>query len=339
MNDKIFCGSLARITDLESRGFDCDSIPRDQWEAGDYVVGSITIPRAGISAIELTSGRLIRAVNDDLVLGALGIRHATLEVVGSYEAIGHDGRMELLTAAGLLGRATSVSGTFPPLMRVDYRGHAIRGGKKLGMRDFAKRPETQHGYGVPTVLIVGTSMSAGKTTSAKIIIRQLKRAGFRVVGAKLTGAGRYRDILAMSDSGADAIFDFVDVGLPSSVLDPEQYRKHLRDLLGLIAEAKPDVVVAEAGASPLEPYNGEAVLDELGEAVSFTVLCASDPYAVIGVMRGYGIIPDLVAGLATSTSAGVELVEKLSGARALNLLDPSSIPELHGMLTKALPTS
>jgi len=339
MNDKIFCGSLARITDLESQGFDCDSIPRDQWEAGDYVVGSITIPRAGISAIELTSGRLISAVNDDLVLGALGIRHATLEVVGSYEAIGHDGRMELLTAAGLLGRATSVSGMFPPLMRVDYRGHAIRGGKKLGMRDFAKRPETQHGYSVPTVLIVGTSMSAGKTTSAKIIIRQLKRAGFRVVGAKLTGAGRYRDILAMSDSGADAIFDFVDVGLPSSVLDPEQYRKRLRDLLGLIAEAKPDVVVAEAGASPLEPYNGEAVLDELGEAVSFTVLCASDPYAVIGVMRGYGIIPDLVAGLATSTSAGVELVEKLSGARALNLLDPGSIPELHGMLTKALSTS
>jgi hypothetical protein len=109
--------------------------------------------------------------------------------------------------------------------------------------------------------------------------------------------------------------------------------------LGLIAEAKPDVVVAEAGASPLEPYNGEVVLDELGEAVSFTVLCASDPYAVVGVIRGYEIIPDLVAGLATSTSAGVELVEKLGGARALNLLDPSSIPELHGMLTKALPTS
>jgi hypothetical protein len=98
MNDNIFCGSLTRTTDLESQDFDCEPIPRDQWEAGDYVVGDITIPRGGISEIELTSGRLIRAVNGDLVLGALGIRHATLEVVGSYEAIGHDGRMDLLTA-------------------------------------------------------------------------------------------------------------------------------------------------------------------------------------------------------------------------------------------------
>jgi hypothetical protein len=334
VKDKIFFGSLARISDLESREFDWHPIPREQWEAGDYVVGSVAIPRGGLSNIELTSGRLIEAIEGDLVLGALGIRHATMEVVGSYQAVGPDGRMELLTAGGILGRATSVSGMFPPLMQIDYRGHAARSGQTLHMRDFAKRPHGQRDYAVPTILIVGTSMSAGKTTSAKIIIRQLKRAGFRVVGTKLTGAGRYRDILAMSDAGADAIFDFVDVGLPSSVLDSEQYRKHLRELLGLIREARPDVVVAEAGASPLERYNGKVALDELGEAVTFTVLCASDPYAVVGVMRGFDIIPDLVAGLATSTSAGVELVEKLSGVRALNLLDPSSMPKLHAMLDK-----
>ena len=140
----------------------------------------------------------------------------------------------------------------------------------------------------------------------------------------------------MSDAGADAIVDFVDVGLPSSVLAPDAYRDRLRDLLGLIAEAEPDVVVAEAGASPLEPYNGQVVLDTLADAVVFTVLCASDPYAVVGVMRGFHIVPDLVAGLATSTSAGVELVDKLSGAIALNLLDPEAMPALRAMLERAL---
>jgi hypothetical protein len=334
LNSKILFGSLARISDLESRDFNCAPVPHEKWEAGDYVVGSITIPRGALSAVELPTGRLIHPDNGDLILGALGVRHATLEVVGSYEGIGLDGRMDLLSAAGLLGQATSVSGMLPSLMRVDYRGHATRDGKKLRMRDFAKRPEAQLDYSAPTILIVGTSMSAGKTTSARIIIRQLKRAGLRVVGTKLTGTGRYRDTLAMWDAGADAVFDFVDVGLPSSVLDPEQYRTQLRDLLGLIGEAKPDVVVAEAGASPLEPYNGEVVLDELEGTVSFTVLCASDPYAVVGVMRGYDINPDLVAGLATSTSAGVELVEKLTGVRALNLLDANSIAELQGMLAK-----
>jgi hypothetical protein len=336
MNEKVFCGSLARISDLETRSFECEPIRRPQWEVGDYILGEISVARGGFSEIELCSGRLARPVNGNVVLGALGVRHATLEVVGSFEEVGEDGQMHLLGASGLLGRATSVCGLLPPLIRVDYRGHATRDGKKLNMRDFAKRPAQQRSYDVPTILIVGTSMSAGKTTAAKIIIRELKRLGYRVAGAKLTGAGRYRDILAMADSGADAIFDFIDAGLPSSVLPPEEYRGRLRDLLGVIGEAKPDVVVAEAGASPLEPYNGDTALEELGNAVAFTVLCASDPYAVLGVMRGFQMSPDLVAGVATSTLAGEELVTKLSAAKALNLLDPESISELSEMLKAAL---
>ena len=140
----------------------------------------------------------------------------------------------------------------------------------------------------------------------------------------------------MSDSGADAVFDFVDVGVPTTVLPAEEYGKRLRDLLGIIRESNPDVVVAEAGASPLEPYNGDTALQELGSAIAFTVLCASDPYAVLGVIHGFKMNPDVVAGLATSTIAGEELVAKLSGAKPLNLLDPSSIAQLRGMLKAAL---
>ena len=337
MIDKIFHSSLTRITDLDRVGFDCESLPREQWEAGDYVLGKASIPRGGLSAIELRTGRVIHAVAGDLVLGALGVRHATLEIVGSWEDVADDGRMHLLTAAGLFGRATSVSGTLDPPMRVDYQGHATRNGTKLRMADFAKSPSKTHDYDVPTILVIGTSMSAGKTTSAKIIVRQLKRTGHRVVGTKLTGAGRYRDILGMRDAGADDIFDFVDVGLPSSVLDPEDFRPRLRDLLGLIVEAKPDLVVAEAGASPLEPYNGDTALEQIQSSVVMTVLCASDPYSVVGIMRAYQMLrPDLVAGVATSTSAGVEVIEKLSGAKALNMLNPASIPELRRLLANAL---
>jgi len=297
----------------------------------------VTIARGGFSAVELTSGRVIHAVSGDSILGALAVRHATLEVVGSWEAVGTDGRMNLLSAGGLLGRTTSVSGMLASPMHVAYRGHAMRGGTKLRMQDFAKAPTRTQKYEVPTILIIGTSMSAGKTTCARVIVRQLKRAGYRVAGAKLTGAGRYRDILAMQDAGADAIFDFVDVGLASSVVDREYFRPRLRDLLGLIAEAEPQVVVAEAGASPLEPYNGDTTLEELQGSVALTVLCASDPYSVMGVIHGYDMMrPDVVAGVATSTSAGVDLVEKLTGTKALNMLNPESIPELRELLADAL---
>lgn len=338
MTDKILHASLSRITDFDRVGFDCQPLPRERWELGDYIIGSATVARGGFSAVELTSGRMVHAVSGDLVLGALAVRRATLEVVGSWEAVGADGRMNLLSAGGLLGRATSVSGMLASPMRVDYRGHATRGGTKLRMQDFAKAPSRTQKYEVPTILIVGTSMSAGKTTCAKVIVRELKRAGYRVAGAKLTGAGRYRDILAMQDAGADIIFDFVDVGLPSSVVDREQFRPRLCDLLGLVAEAVPEVVVVEAGASPLEPYNGDTAIEELEGSVVLTILCASDPYSVMGVIHGYDMMrPDIVAGVATSTSAGVEVVEKQTGTKALDMLNAESLPELRGLLGHVVP--
>jgi uncharacterized NAD-dependent epimerase/dehydratase family protein len=71
------------------------------------------------------------------------------------------------------------------------------------MRDYVPVAPA-HGFALPTVLMVGTSMSAGKTTTARVVVRLLGEAGLSVVGAKLTGAGRYRDILSMQDAGADA---------------------------------------------------------------------------------------------------------------------------------------
>ena len=56
-------------------------------------------------------------------------------------------------------------------------------------------------------------------------------------------------------------------------------------------------MVVEAGASPLEPYNGSVVVDYLKDQTCFTVLCASDPYAALGVQAAFG--DRLVADLKT----------------------------------------
>ena len=179
-------------------------------------------------------------------------------------------------------------------------------------------------FSVPTILLVGTSMSAGKTTTGRRVCKELDRAGLYVIGAKLTGAGRYRDILSFLKTGATEIYDFVDVGLPSTVVPEEDFRKAIRPLLNKIADHAPDYLVAEAGASPLEPYNGAAIIDELGDNVVCTILCASDPYAVVGVEKAFGLKPDLVTGPATQTSAAIELVWKLTGVRGINIIDPAS---------------
>jgi molybdopterin-guanine dinucleotide biosynthesis protein len=335
MPDHYFFSSLTRISDLSASPFTVSRLPREGWATGDYVVTEVIPPVNAQARVELSNGRMAPLLAGDLIVGAFGIRRATLEIVGDWQSIGADERLDNLTTAGLFGRVTSKSYLLSPPTSLIYRGHVLRENEKVSMKDFVPSlPESA--YHCPTIMIIGTSMSAGKTTTARIIIHQLKQLGLKVVGAKLTGAGRYRDILAMADAGADGIFDFVDVGLPSSICAPEAFRTSLRQLLTLIAAENPDVAVVEAGASPFEPYNGAIVLEEMRQQICLTVLCASDPYAVIGVSQSFGIQPDLISGTATSTSAGVELVEKLAGVKALTLWERDSLPELRELLQEKL---
>lgn len=327
--------SLTRIADLHRVPFDVAPLPPSEWETGDYVVGEVVSRWNAASRIELFNGRMAEVYAGDVVVGAFGVRAATLEAVGDWRSIGPDRHMQALTGAGLFGRATSVSPFLPSMVELLYQGHVCRDQDKLRMKDFVPVVEKSD-YRVPTVLLIGTSMSSGKTTSAKVVVRQLVDAGLRVAAVKLTGAGRFRDTLGMGDAGADVLFDFVDVGLPSTVVEPAEYRAALETLLSMIEARGVDVVVAEAGASPLEPYNGDVLIEEIRDQIRFTILCASDPYAVVGVTQGFGFQPDLVAGLATSTSAGVDVIKRLTGFEALNLLDHDSPSRLGEILRAKL---
>lgn len=334
-HDRFFFSSLTRISDLEVEPFEVAPIDRERWRDGDYVVVEV-VTRSADRRLELTSGRAIELAEGDLVVGALGVRHATLEATGDWRVTGPDGRMEILTGGGLLGRMTSASLVLGPFTRVQYRGHALRDGDAVTMESFVEAPVDGTPFEVPTVLIVGTSMSAGKTTAARIVIRRLKAMGQRVLGVKVTGAGRYRDALTMSDAGADAILDFVDVGLPSTVCPESLFRARLEVLLTKMGRVRADVAVIEVGASPLEPYNGAAAVEKLEPHVRCTILCASDPYAVVGVTSAFDRTPELVTGITSNTDAGVELVEKLSGLRCLNIRDKAALPELDRLLAGSL---
>jgi hypothetical protein len=86
----------------------------------------------------------------------------------------------------------------------------------------------------------------------------------------------------------------------------------------------------------MEPYNGAAAIDLLGDHVRCLILCASDPYAVVGVQQAYGLEPDLVAGPATNTSAALDLVRKLTGIPGINVIDPAKLPEFRDFLIRVL---
>jgi len=333
MNKLVF-GSLTRISDLAEHPYDVTAIDRNDWSTGDYVQGEVTGPVSELYRIENQTGFMDPVEPGDIAIGAFGHRAATLEGTGSWLDI-EDGAMNALTNAGLFGRFTSFSQLLPKPISFRYRGHVMREGRKLQMQDFAMQSDHEE-FDVPTILLVGTSMSAGKTMTGRAACEILTDLGYTVTGVKLTGAGRYRDILSFRDCGAKYIYDFVDVGLPSTVVPEEDYRLAVRPLLRRIAGDKPDFLVCEAGASPLEPYNGAAAIDELGDNVACTILCASDPYAVVGVKQAFGLKADLVAGPATNTSSAIALVKKLTGLNAINIINPKRIPEFRAFLVKQL---
>ena len=332
MDHKYIYASLTRISDLAEKGFEVKELPRKKWETGDYVVSEILNEGGESLQIELPNGRMRGVIAGEMVVGALGERFATLEATGSWRNVADDLKMTVLTGAGLMGKLTSKSMFIPKMIQVIYKGHAFRDGKKLTMDDFVENmPEVP--FNTPVILFVGTSMSAGKTTSARIVTNIFKQAGYKVVGAKLSGAGRYKDILAFKDVGADKILDFVDVGLPSSICDKEVYGQKFQQMLSRIAKESADVAIVEIGASPLEPYNGDIAINGLRDHIKCIVLSASDPYAVYGLMKAFDLVPDIVTGVASNTLGGVQMVKKLCGVKALNLIDSTTTKELKKILT------
>ncbi|NNF34961.1 MAG: hypothetical protein HKN68_12685 [Saprospiraceae bacterium] len=326
--------SVTRISNLE-KGFDVKDLPYNQWATGDYVVCKIERISGKINTAEIRSGRMMSLLEGDIIIGALGIRHATLEATGTWKEVGADKNMHMLTSAGLLGKLTSRSSYISPLIEISYMGHVFQSGNKKTMADYVKKFKSKK-FTTPVILFVGSSMSAGKTTSARIVAHQLKMMNYTVTGAKLSGAGRYRDVLSIKDAGADFIFDFVDTGLPSTICERDEYKKALDNMLNMISSTDSDVAVIEIGASPMEPYNGDIAIEAIKDNVVLTVLCASDPYAVLGIMKSFNITPTIVTGPAANTIGGIELIDKLCKVHAFNLIDRKNIPKLRALLKERI---
>jgi hypothetical protein len=332
---RVLHGSVTRIARIPRWPFPFEPLEREEWEAGDYVLAEVLPSESVGMRMELPTGRVCAPLAGDLLVGAFARRSATLEATGSFDEIGEDGRMACLTQGGCFGALTSRSRFGKPLLPLRYRGHVLHDARKLRMRDFVPEPPDVR-FDIPVVLLVGTSMSAGKTFSGQVVVRQLKELGHTVVAGKLTGAGRWHDTLSFGDAGADATFDFVDAGLPTTVVPAGEYREAISGLLSRMAATDASVAVVEAGASPLEPYNGGTLVEMLGDRIAYTILSASDPYAVVGIRSAWSRDFDLVSGPTANTKAGVTLVHELTGLPALDLIDVGTHSSLRQRLETAV---
>jgi hypothetical protein len=67
------------------------------------------------------------------------------------------------------------------------------------------------------VLVVGSDMDSGKTTTARRIIYSLRAMGRPVVAGKAVGVGELAELCTMFDAGANEVFDFSALGEPVTI--------------------------------------------------------------------------------------------------------------------------
>jgi hypothetical protein len=197
-----------------------------------------------------------------------------------------------------------------------------RVGRPAHIRDGAIPPADALTARVPVVYVAGTCMSAGKTAAATELTRGLARSGLRVAAAKLTGVALMRDTLAMMDAGAVAAATFNDAGAAST--HAGMTVPVARGLFNHLAEASPDVIVAELGDGILGEYGVQDILrdPELMGLAAAIVMAAPDPvgcWGSVALMQDvFGLRVDVITGPATDNEVGCDYVRGALGLPAYN---------------------
>lgn len=285
-----------------------ESIPRP----GDLVLARVE--KVGQhKCLELADGRRSRLFAGDLITVVYGNRYAP----DQYEAMvpDHLGPCHLAASGGIASQVVHRCGktgnptAITPLGLVGDRQSQV-----LNLAGWALPRGAYHANPPPTIAIVGTSMNAGKTTTAAYFIKGLTRAGFKVGAAKITGTGSGRDTWLMRDAGAVRVLDFIDAGVPSTyLLSGDEVERIAGQLICELGRYGVDVIVLE-------------IADGLFQKETSQLMCSHGFLANID-----GVL--FAASDAMGGAAGVEWLRQrqvpVIGISGLMTLSPLAIREIH----------
>lgn len=290
----------------------------DQIIAAEGYVLAVRIldDKATYNTIEDTGGRMVSLRAGDVLAGTLGTRRALRGYAGVVPpTIAVGDTIEVLNLGGILGRCTSVNPEIGPPFKAEVLGAILtfpelgdRIGRPAHIKDLAVPPAERLESAIPVVYVAGTCMNAGKTVAATELVRGLARSGLRVAAAKLTGVSLMRDALSMQDAGAVAALTFNDVGIASTHAGVTVTTA--KGIFNRLAQAKPDVIVAELGDGILGEYGVQDILRdaELAGVGAAWVMAAPDPVACWGaaelMRREYGLPITAITGPATDNEVG-----------------------------------
>jgi hypothetical protein len=307
--------------------------------AGDLVVARVERLGAHDHA-EDPQGRRVRLYPGDLVVGAYGNRYAT-DFYEGYVPTG--ARTHLLTAGGLIGTVAAAHDAHLDPTTLEVVGRLVDEQlRPLSADDFARPlPPPGPATSTPlTVAVLGTSMNAGKTTTAAALVRGFARAGFAAGAGKVTGSGSGKDRWSYLDAGAHALLDFLDFGMPSTFGYPlDRLGATMTAIRDGLASEGCDVVVLEIADGLLQQETAWLArrLRGFADAVVFAAVDALSARSGVTLLREVGAPVRAVSGLVTrsplatgeaamTTGLPVHSPAALAGGAAVRLVAPEPVP-------------
>ena len=248
-------------------------------------------------------GRLRLYPGDELVC-VFGNRYAT----DAYEAeVNTLDDLSLLTNAGMIGTVFSKNVAMKRPTRVTFLHYLDNGyGQRLNLKRLLFQPTKQAQPLSNIILVIGSGMNSGKTTTMMKLTKALLRKDLQVAACKLTGSVSTNDRDELAATGAHFVRDFSDYGFPSTYLSSEE------ELLALFhtmttdaAYAQPDVTLIEIADGLLQRETRllleSPIVRERVRGVVMAATCASSAIYGLDQLEALGHQVVTVSGIITNS--------------------------------------
>jgi hypothetical protein len=267
-----------------------DHAPR----AGDVVLARID--QVGHhDTVELKTGRKAPIYPGDEVLLAYGDRYAP----DQFEAHVPDtlDQCQMVAGGGIASRVIAAHAKTRGATKITPIGLlATRFGAPINVADFAVPAAAPSGR-LPIIVVCGTSMNAGKTTSMAALVRGLTAAGLKTGTIKATGTGAGNDLWIMRDSGAAEVLDFTDAGWATTYRVPvDAIERSEGHLVAMMETLGCEVIVMEIADGLFQRETRELMQrPSFRDGIHGVIFAAGDAMGAVGgaqrlLTMGYNVL-------------------------------------------------
>lgn len=273
--------------------------------------------------LEAHDGRKMTLYAGDVIVGALGNRYATDQFEGVAHCSGQSGH--ILGIGGVCGQVVSMNNRMIEPTVIEYLGRlAGPDAQPLHLSDFRMPVGTSPSGSRPTtILSLGASMNAGKTTTAAQLIFSLSQAGHRVAAAKITGTACRKDPNILYDAGAVSVLDFTHAGWPSTAgCSKDELLAIASHLRSALASESPEFVVIEIADGIIQRESAMLLSDEgFHDSIDAVTFAGPDALSVESGARrlealGYELLA--TAGPVANGRLGIQEAESACGVSCLD---------------------